>query len=209
MPNSKIRIDLHVHSKFSTRPSQWILQKIGCPESFADPMAIYRIAKEKQMTLVTITDHNRIDGALEIAHLPDTFISEEITTYFPEDHCKVHVLAWHITEAQHDDLQKIRENIYDLVTYLTEADITHAVAHPTYGVIDKLTVDHFEKMLLLFKNFELNGSRNDESNICLERVLSRLDDADNQRLADKHDWVPKMDTQWQKTLVGSSMATVR
>ena len=93
MPHSKIRIDLHVHSKFSTRPSQWILQKIGCPESFADPVDIYRIAREKGMTLVTITDHNCIDGALEIAHLQDTFISEEITTYFPEDHCKVHVLA--------------------------------------------------------------------------------------------------------------------
>ncbi len=58
------------------------------------------------MSLVTISDHNTIDGALEIAHLPDTYISEEITSYFPEDGCKVHVLAQNITEAQHHEIQK-------------------------------------------------------------------------------------------------------
>jgi hypothetical protein len=55
------------------------------------------------MTHVTITDHNSIGGALEIAHLPGTFISEEVTSYFPEDGCKLHVLALDITEVQHGD----------------------------------------------------------------------------------------------------------
>ena len=64
MEQGPMRIDLHVHSKFSTRPSQWILQKLGCPESFTEPHEIYQIAKTRGMTLVTITDHNRIEGAL-------------------------------------------------------------------------------------------------------------------------------------------------
>ncbi|WP_211334818.1 PHP domain-containing protein [Desulfosoma caldarium] len=112
------------------------------------------------MDLVTVTDHNTIQGALEIAHLPDVFISEEITTYFPEDGCKVHVLAYDISEEQHTDIQKLRENIYALVLYLNEQRILHAVAHPLYSLNDKLTVEHFEKMLLLFKIFEWNGARN-------------------------------------------------
>ena len=38
-------IDLHVHSKHSTRPSQWLLQRMGCPESFTEPRRIYDIAR--------------------------------------------------------------------------------------------------------------------------------------------------------------------
>ena len=94
-----MRIDLHVHSKHSKRPSQWILKKIDCPESFTEPLRLYEIAKKQGMTHVTITDHNSIGGALEIAHLPGTFISEEVTSYFPEDGCKLHVLALDITET--------------------------------------------------------------------------------------------------------------
>ena len=126
----KMKIDLHVHSKFSKRPSQWVLQKISCPESFTDPMLVYNTAKAKGMSLVTISDHNTIDGALEIAHLPDTYISEEITSYFPEDGCKVHVLAQNITEAQHEEIQKIRKNIFDLVAYLNAENIINIIAHP-------------------------------------------------------------------------------
>lgn len=104
-----MKVDLHVHSKFSKRPSQWILQKLGCPESFTEPLRVYRIAKEKGMSLVTLTDHNTISGSLEIAHLPDVFVSEEVTTYFPDDRCKAHVLVYNIDERTHEDLQKVRE----------------------------------------------------------------------------------------------------
>ena len=69
-----MKIDLHVHSKHSTRPSQWFLQKLGCPESFTEPRRLYDIAKARGMDMVTIADHNTINGALEIAHLPDAFM---------------------------------------------------------------------------------------------------------------------------------------
>ena len=62
-----MRVDLHVHSKHSKRPSAWVLKKIGCPESFTEPLHLYRIAKNRGMTHVTISDHNSIDGALDIA----------------------------------------------------------------------------------------------------------------------------------------------
>jgi len=44
-----MRVDLHVHSKYSTRPPQWFLQKIGCPESFTEPLHLYKIAKQRGM----------------------------------------------------------------------------------------------------------------------------------------------------------------
>ena len=169
-----MRIDIHVHSKYSKQPSQWILKKIGCPESFTEPLQIYQIAKDRGMSHVTISDHNTIDGALEIAHLSDTFISEEITTYFPDDGCKVHILALNINEKQHADIHKIRQNIYELAQYLNKEKILSVVAHPLYAVNDKLTISHFEQMLLLFQNFELNGARNSRENECLCLVMERL-----------------------------------
>jgi hypothetical protein len=199
-----MQADLHVHSKHSTRPSQWFLQKIGCPESFTEPLQIYQIARLRGMNLVTITDHNRIDGALDIAHLPGTFISEEITTYFPEDGCKIHVLAYDISERQHADIQKARQNLYDLIAYLRASAISYALAHPLYPVNDRLTVDHFEKLLLLFKIFELNGDSHPASNRCIEEVLGRLTREEIDRLANRHNIAPLGPEPWIKHPIGGS-----
>ncbi len=199
-----MQIDIHVHSKYSKRPSQWILKKIGCPESFTEPLALYRIAKERGMSHVTISDHNTIHGALEIAHLADTFVSEEITTYFPEDGCKVHVLALNITEAQHTEIQKIRRNIYELASYLHQEKILAVVAHPLYAINDRMTLAHFEQLLLLFQNFELNGARNGRENECLKAVIANLTEATILRLADHHDLAPLYSDPFRKNLWGGS-----
>ena len=199
-----MRIDVHVHSKFSKRPSQWILKKIGCPECFTEPLQLYRIAKSRGMSHVTIADHNTIDGALEIAHLQDTYVSEEITTYFPENGCKIHVLAQNIDEVQHANIQKLRPDIYALAAYLRDEDILSIVAHPLYAINDRLTMDHFEKLLLLFQNFELNGARNNRENKTLRSIIENLSPQKIDRLADTHDMAPLYAQAWQKQLWGGS-----
>jgi glycosyltransferase involved in cell wall biosynthesis/predicted metal-dependent phosphoesterase TrpH len=204
MADSRFMVDMHVHSKFSTRPSQWLLQKIGCPESFTEPAALHAVARERGMSLVTITDHNTISGCLEIAGLPGTFISEEITTYFPEDRCKLHVLAYDITEAQHDDIQRCRENVFDLIPYLRGQAITHVLAHPLFAVNDRLTPAHFEQALLLFDTFEENGTRDARQNQVLRDILARLTPADMERLANTYDIAPHGKKPWRKGLIGGS-----
>ena len=199
-----MRVDLHVHSKFSARPSQWVLQKINCPESFTEPMLIYEEARRKGMGLVTISDHNCIDGSLAIAHLPGTFISEEVTSYFPDDRCKVHVLVFNIDEGKHLEMQRLRENIYNLVDYLRLEGIHHAVAHPLFGVNDRMTVENFEKMLLLFRNFEINGARDAWQNDCLRDIIPSLDADAIWRLAEKHNIDPGYPQPWRKNLIGGS-----
>jgi glycosyltransferase involved in cell wall biosynthesis len=193
-----------VHSRHSRRPTQWVLKKLGCPESFTEPLHLYRIARKRGMTHVTITDHNSISGALEIAHLPGTFVSEEVTSYFPQDKCKVHVLVYNIDEAVHEDIQAIRENVYELAEYLQERRICHVLAHPLYSVNDRLTIEHFEKLLLLFKNFELNGARDAEQNHALRIILSSLTPEDMDRLAEKHGLEPGFPEPWRKNLTGGS-----
>ncbi len=204
MSGSNVRIDLHVHSKYSTRPSQWLLQKLGCPESFTEPLKIYERALGRSMNMVTITDHNTINGSLEIAHLDNAFISEEITTYFPEDRCKLHVLAYNITEKHHQEFQKIRENVFDLVTYLREQNIVHVLAHPLFAVNERLTVENFEKALLMFNVLELNGTRDELQNTALKTIAGNLTPQKILQLADKHSIEPYGDRPWVKHLTGGS-----
>src|ERR1051326_5736239 len=127
------RCDLHLHSRHSARSEEWLFRRFDFPDSYSDPKQLYEQLRKRGMDYVTITDHDTIDGCLEIADLPNTFISEQVTTYFPQDPCKIHILVWGITEAQHADIQIARENIFVLHRYLKAGQITHAVAHPLYS----------------------------------------------------------------------------
>ncbi|MFO7729060.1 MAG: glycosyltransferase [Desulfonatronovibrio sp.] len=198
------RVDMHVHSKYSRKPSQWLLQKMGCSESYTEPAFIYKRLLEKGMDFVTITDHNRIDGCLDIAHHQNVFISEEITTYFPEDKCKIHVLAYNITQSQHDDIQQVRQNIFELVEYLNTHSIINVVAHPLFSINGKLNFTNFEKLLLLFKNFECNGSRDETLNTSLSYILSLLGPKDIDYLQNKHNIRAQGANPWKKGLTGGS-----
>jgi glycosyltransferase involved in cell wall biosynthesis len=199
-----LKADLHAHSKYSTRPSEWVLRKIGCSESYTEPLNVYNIAREKGMDLVTITDHNTLSGSLEIAHLPGTFVSEEITTYFPEDGCKLHVLAYNINERIHDDISRVRENVFTLVEYLNRTNVVHALAHPLYSINERLTEKHFHQALLLFRCFEMNGSRDDYQNRMLRIILENLMENDIALLSDKHALAPVGEQPWDKVIIGGS-----
>ena len=123
------KCDLHIHSRHSERSEEWLFRRFDFPDSFSDPKDLYRQLLERGMDYVTITDHDAINGCLEIADLPNTFISEQVTTYFPQDPCKIHILVWGISEAQQADIVILRDNIFALQRYLQSGQIAHAVAH--------------------------------------------------------------------------------
>ncbi len=182
-----VKVDLHLHSEASNRPGGYISEKLKIGESYTKPKKLYNTLMNRGMTLFTITDHDTIDGCLEIAHLPNVFISEEITTYFPEDRCKVHVIAIDITQKQHDDIQHLRGNIYELVDYLQFNNITHILAHPLYNMDGKLNKTHIERFLLLFDNWEiLNGTRSKTSSIITKKIAKSYTKEDLEKLANKY-----------------------
>ncbi|HEY5036573.1 MAG TPA: PHP domain-containing protein, partial [Chthoniobacterales bacterium] len=131
------RCDLHLHSKFSDRSEEWLFRRFDFPDSNSNPAELYAKAKAAGMDFVTITDHDTIDGCLTIKGHSDVFLSEQVTTYFPQDPCKISLLVWGITEAQHAEIAAARENIFDLQTLLQEEAIAHAVAHPLYSINGK------------------------------------------------------------------------
>lgn len=201
----KIKVDLHVHSSHSNKPNYWALRKFNCPESYSSPELIYHAARKQGMDYVTITDHNAISGALEIAHLPGVFVSSEVTCYFPEDGCKLHVVVLNINEDSFREILELRKNLYELVDYLHHNGIPHFVAHPLYAQNDKLSADHLEKMLLLFRVFEVkNGARAKRYGTFLEELIVSLTPEKIAELADKHGLTAVGDTPWIKGRVGGS-----
>jgi glycosyltransferase involved in cell wall biosynthesis len=157
------------------------------------------------MDYVTITDHDAIDGCLEIAHLPRTFISEQVTTHFPQDGCKLHILVWGISELQHRDIENVRDNVFDLQRYLQTMRITHAVAHPLYSVNGKLNASHLEQLILLFKHFEgINGLRDALLSDLAQTLFNKLTPAKIEALANRYNLAPTHAQPWQKILVGGS-----
>src|SRR5881227_139752 len=199
------RCDLHIHSKFSARSEDWLFRRFDFPDSCTEPIDLYTQLREHGMDFVTITDHDCIDGCLAFADKPRTFISEQVTTYFPQDPCKVHVLVWGITPAQHQDISVFRSNIFELQKYLAENRIAHAIAHPLYSVNGKLTASHLERLILLFKHFDgINGLRDSLLSDLAVKSLRELTPAKIDDFANRHDLAPSHPEPWKKVLVGGS-----
>jgi len=199
------KCDLHIHSRYSARSEEWLFRRLDFPDSYSDPRELHRQLLERGMDFITITDHDTIEGCLQIVHLPQSFISEQITTYFPQDPCKIHILAWGISEAQHEEIVAVRDNVYELQKYLAATQIAHAVAHPLYSINGQLAASHLERLILLFKHFEaVNGLRDALLSELAQNLFGSLTREKIDKLADRHNLVPTHPEPWQKTFTGGS-----
>ncbi|HVT88481.1 MAG TPA: glycosyltransferase [Tepidisphaeraceae bacterium] len=199
------RIDLHCHSQASNLTSEAMLNAIHCPESYSHPEEVYAQARRRGMDFVTLTDHDSIEGALSISQKPDVLVSEELTCWFPEDGCKMHVLAFGISPEDHKALQSRAKNIYSVAEYLQANQIAHSVAHPIYRQNDMLERWHVERLLLLFKGFEcLNGAHSSLHREAFEPLLDRLTRQEIARLSETHGLEPRWPQPWVKARTGGS-----
>src|SRR5216117_2060435 len=199
------RCDLHIHSRYSARSEEWLFRRFDFPDSYSDPKELHGQLLKRGMDYATITDHDTIEGCLQIAHLPRTFVSEQVTTYFPHEACKLHILVWGISEQQHRDIEGLRDNIFDLQRYLQTTQITHAVAHPLYSVNGKLEGRHLEQLILLFKHFEgINGLRDALLSDLGQTLFKQLTPEKIEELANRHNLAPTHAEPWKKIFVGGS-----
>jgi len=161
------RADLHCHSTASQFSKLGVQRALGLPECATPPEEVYELAKRRGMDFVTITDHDTIDGALEIAgRHEDAFVSEELTVWFPGEPQAVHVLCFGITVADHEWLQANRGDVGAVSQYLREHGVAHSLAHPFYAVASPLHPRHRQQLAKLFGTWEIrNGSRARELNL--------------------------------------------
>jgi glycosyltransferase involved in cell wall biosynthesis len=205
MTHQPARADLHVHTRFSPKAADWLLRKLEFPASTSDPVANYHALKAAGMRFVTFTDHNSIEACLAVAHLPDTFFGEEVTTVFPEDGCKVHLLVWGHDERQHREIQVLRESLYDMQSFLAAEGLAHAVAHPFHSPDEKLTALHMQKLALLFRHFEsINGRYHARLGEAVTLALGNLTPRSIEIFAAKTGIEPTHDEPWRKAFVGGS-----
>jgi glycosyltransferase involved in cell wall biosynthesis/predicted metal-dependent phosphoesterase TrpH len=165
-PQTYSRADLHCHSTASQLSKLGVQRALGLPECATPPEEVYELAKRRGMDFVTVTDHDTISGALELAHLPDFFVSEELTAWFHGEPQAVHILCWGITPEHHDWLQRNAASVEACAEYLHGNGIACALAHPFYAVEAPLTPRHRKRLAQLFPVWETrNGSRALELNM--------------------------------------------
>jgi predicted metal-dependent phosphoesterase TrpH len=166
IPQTSSRADLHCHSTASETSKLGVQRALGLPECATPPQEVYELAKRRGMDFVTITDHDSIDGCLEIADRPGVFISEELTAWFLGEPQAVHVLCYGITPDDHAWLQAHAPDLESCAAYLEEHEITRALAHPFYAVEAPLQPRHRRCLTELFDVWEVrNGSRASELNM--------------------------------------------
>lgn len=204
--HSLVRVDLHCHSEASNHAGEALLNAIGCPESYSRPIDIHRQARARGMRFVALTDHDTIDGALRLADgRDDVIVGEELTCFFPSDGCKIHLLVYGMTPAHHDALQRLAPDIHDVAEYIERERLAHAVAHPLYRQNDRLEHWHLERLILLFKGFEvLNGAHSALHRSSFEGMLNQSTRQTLQALADRHRLVPRWHEPWYKARIGGS-----
>jgi hypothetical protein len=154
------RIDMHCHSTASHFSKLGVQRSLGLPECATPPEAVHVLAKRRGMDFVTITDHDTIDGCLELADRPDCFVSEELTARFAGELQAVQVLCYGITPGDHEWLQAHSGDVEACAACLFEHGIACALAHPYFHVAAPLTRRHRRMLAELFPIWEVrNGSR--------------------------------------------------
>ncbi|MCU0662942.1 MAG: glycosyltransferase [Myxococcota bacterium] len=187
----KVNVDLHVHSIYSSRPRSFALQRFGAGECYTTPRQVYDTARGRGMHMVTITDRDTIDGALEIADREGAFVSEEISSLFPEDKVEQGIVALDINEGQHREIQRLRDNIYDVASYLRTEGIAHFATRPLMSVGRDIDETHVQKTLLLFTHLQGRaGSADVVEARALERLVRGLSRDHLERWAERHRLTP-------------------
>ncbi len=203
------RMDMHCHSSASREPVVAAFRTINMPECYSAPEKVYEQAMARGMDLVTITDHDSIDGVMELVErgFPRVVVGEEVTVYFPEDHCKLHVLVWGLTPSQHEQISTLglRQDVYAFASWLEDQNLPHALAHPMYVQNGRLTQWHLERCALLFKGWEtLNGAHAGTHRGVVERYLAALTPARIQELSRRHEIKPRWSRMWVKGMTAGS-----
>ncbi|MBI4161471.1 MAG: hypothetical protein HY509_03395 [Acidobacteria bacterium] len=170
----RFQADLHVHSRHSRFPH---FRKLRIRSSYSNPLDIYRTARARGMDLITITDHETIDGCLEVLDrlggAPDFMISEEVESVWPEAGVKVRLTVYDITEDQHREIQRLRGDLHDLMEYLRTRRVLAAFNHfiDTFACAAPRETS-LQEVLSRFELFEVrDGARPASYNRVMERLL--------------------------------------
>jgi predicted metal-dependent phosphoesterase TrpH len=158
-----MRCDLHVHSKYSGPLTLPMLRAVS-QECYSEPGGVYEAALARGMDLVTLTDHDSVEGALELAGRPNFFVSEEVTCELPTGR-ELHLGVFDINEGHHARIQARRRDAEALFAYLADERLPFCVNHLFSPLTGRREVEDFQFALARAPLIEaLNGMLPAESN---------------------------------------------
>ena len=168
-----MRCDLHLHSTASGMCETPGLTRV-CKESYNQPAAVYDRCKQRGMSIVTLTDHNSIDGAEALRKHRDFFLSEEVTVRMPSG-TVAHLGVYGITERDHAEIQRRRSDLIALLMYLTERKLFFSVNHVFSGLTGHRDEEDFTWFASYVPGLEVrNGLMWVEANRAAERLARNL-----------------------------------
>ena len=150
------------------------LLKAICRECYSEPEAVYQTLRRAGMDLVTVSDHDSIGAAEALRRHPDFFLSEEVTCRMPSGN-ELHVGVYDLTERQHVEIQRRRNDLPRLVAYLNEQGLFYSVNHAFSALTGRRSMDDFIWLDGAFPGVEVrNGHVPERSNRLAERMAERL-----------------------------------
>jgi predicted metal-dependent phosphoesterase TrpH len=114
------------------------------------------------MTLFTLTDHDSIEGAEKLRRHSDFFVSEELTCRMPSG-TEAHIGVYDLSERQHTQLLKRRDDLVSLLMYLTERRLFFSINHVFSRVTGKREAEDFAWFQEYFPAVETHNSHMLES----------------------------------------------
>jgi glycosyltransferase involved in cell wall biosynthesis len=170
--------DLHCHSSASGPNGNWWYAQLEIADSKTPPEDVYGQAKAAGMSFVTLTDHDTIEGALELVRHPDFIVGEEVTVFFPDDGARIDVVVLGLDWPQHCEIVARRDDAYALVRYLRAERLVHFLAHPIYDPANAISAGHLARLARLFPLWETrNGARIHDANALADRLHRDLGDS--------------------------------
>lgn len=152
-----MRCDLHVHTVHSGMCTIPVARHF-CRECYNQPRDLYETLKRRGMHLVTVTDHDSIDTVEALRSRPDFFVSEEVTCRMPSG-TEIHVGVYDITDRQHVELQRRRDDLPSLLAFLREQDLFFSINHLFSSLTGRRHLSDFEWFENHFPAFEVrNGA---------------------------------------------------
>jgi len=171
-----LRADLHVHTCHSKENRN--LPFLRSRDCYSRPEDVYRVAKARGMDLVAITDHDTIDGALDLlATRPDAtdvIVGEEVSCVWPGANLAIHLGVYGMTEPLHRDVQSLRGNVFDVTARLRQAGVFFSLNHLLHFYRGQIPFDQYLRLLDEVPAIEVrNGTMLTAHNTLVESIAGR------------------------------------
>jgi predicted metal-dependent phosphoesterase TrpH len=171
-----LRADLHVHTCHSKISGT--MPFLGSRDCYSTPADVYLMAKSRGMDLVAFTDHDSIDGALELLDARpdagDVIVGEEVSCRLPDGDIAVHLGVYGMTESLHREVQPLRRNVFDVTTCLREAGVFFSLNHLLHFYRGQIPLGEYLRLLDEVPALEVrNGAMLAAHNTLVELMAER------------------------------------